>query len=1211
MGISRSSNLLRKITILFVICCCSLSAQAKYSGGTGEPNNPYRISDYNDLYTLADDTNDYDKCFVMTNDIDLDPNLPGRRTLTTALIAPDILSGYPFSGTPFTGHFDGNDFRILNLTIETDGPTDDYIGMFGHIRENGNITNLGLQGASINSTGHYLGALCGYNYYGSISNCYATVSLKGALYSRYLGGLIGYSYDGTITNCNVDGSVNSGRDSTELGGLVGYSSSGNIINCYSTASVTAHDGSAALGGLVGGGYNCIVTNCYATGSVSSGSVATCLGGLLGFNENFLYTCIIFNCYATGYIKAGPGSTLLTLGGLSGSYSLVINSYFLDPNDGGGRDNGIGEPLRDWQMKMETSFFTWEFGNTWKICEGESYPQLVWQKYSGGQGTAQNPYQIQTYCDLYALAEDINDYNKCFIMTADIDLDPALTGRKVLTNALIAPDFLHTFSGTFDGNNFCILNLTIDTEGIGRNDLALFGNIESAVISNIGMENVSVTGGYKSWYLGALGAYNDHGIISNCHATGNITAGWEALFFGGLVGCNYYGTVSNCYSAANVTGEDQSRNIGGLCGDNSYGTISNCYAIGNVTVGSNSKYIGGLCGYNSLGSIRNCYAAGNVDGYAYIGGLCGYNYLGSIINCYSKATVSGDWRVGGLCGENIGYITSCCATGIVTGSVKLGGLCGYNSYGNIINCYATATVMGGSNSEHIGGLCGYNSGSFSNCYSTGTVSGYVDLGGLCGYSDQRCISNCYFLDTSGPDNGYGTPLTDAQMKQQNSFSGWDFNNETANGTSQIWMMPPGEYPDIYYFDESFTQYEFIGQGTELNPYLIYDTCDLGAIWQKPDSHYRMENDIDLSDMTFSTAIVVSFGGTFDGSGYVIRNLNINGGSYLGAFGRMVGQVINLGIQDSSITGGDYSRCLGGLCAENYKGSINNCYVIGNMAGGRYSRNLGGLCGTNAEGNISYCYTKGNLTHQGHTSFANLGGLCGNNSGGTITNSYSTANVSGEYISSNLGGLCGSNTRDGIITECYSTGSVNGYRYLGGLCGDNWLGGDISNCYARGIVNGDDYIGGLCGRNYESSITNCYSTGSVNGDSYLGGFCGYSVNGIFSSCYFLYTSGPSNGNGKPRTDSELKQQDNFINWDFNDIWDICENQNYPRLQWLIPIADLICPDGVNFIDYAFFTDRWMDQNCDLLNDYCQGTDLDQLGTVDIVDFRIFADNWLRSF
>jgi hypothetical protein len=80
----------------------------------------------------------------------------------------------------------------------------------------------------------------------------------------------------------------------------------------------------------------------------------------------------------------------------------------------------------------------------------------------------------------------------------------------------------------------------------------------------------------------------------------------------------------------------------------------------------------------------------------------------------------------------------------------------------------------------------NGGSISNCYSTGAVSGYYDVGGLVGYNDGS-ISGCYFLDTSGPDNGYGTPLTDEEMKQQSNFVGWDFTNETANGTNDYWRM----------------------------------------------------------------------------------------------------------------------------------------------------------------------------------------------------------------------------------------------------------------------------------------------------------------------------------------------------------------------------------------------------------------------------------------
>ncbi|MFZ0033461.1 MAG: hypothetical protein WAK60_00555, partial [Sedimentisphaerales bacterium] len=77
------------------------------------------------------------------------------------------------------------------------------------------------------------------------------------------------------------------------------------------------------------------------------------------------------------------------------------------------------------------------------------------------------------------------------------------------------------------------------------------------------------------------------------------------------------------------------------------------------------------------------------------------------------------------------------------------------------------------------------------YSTGAVSGSWGVGGLVGYKSSTyppgSISGCYFLITSGPDNGYGEPLTDEQMKQQGSFVGWDFVGETANGTEDIWRM----------------------------------------------------------------------------------------------------------------------------------------------------------------------------------------------------------------------------------------------------------------------------------------------------------------------------------------------------------------------------------------------------------------------------------------
>jgi hypothetical protein len=436
-------------------------------------------------------------------------------------------------------------------------------------------------------------------------------------------------------------------------------------------------------------------------------------------------------------------------------------------------------------------------------------------YSGGSGTAEDPYQIADANDLLALAADTNDYSKYFILTADVNLQ-----GQVFTTAIIAADTIPgypfqgtAFTGTFDGDGHKITNLTINDNGAGNDYLGLFGYV-SGEIKNLGLENFAVSGSIGSQYVGGL-VGNNGGNISNCDSTGAITGEANSIDLGGLVGSNS-GGISNCYSTGAVSGGDNSGSLGGLVGNNG-GTISNCYSTGAVTGGNNSHELGGLVGENYSGTLTSCYATGSVSGYDVVGGLVGWN-LGSTSNCYSTGVVSGSsgsYDVGGLAGRNQGNISNCYSTGVVSGDSCVGGLVGGNwggsisqcystgavsgpsgswavgglvgnntSYGSISNCYSTGAVSG---SSYVGGLVGLNNygGSISNCYSTGTVSGYQYVGGLVGNNGGTIY--CYFLDTSGPDNGNGEPLDDIQMKQQASFVGWDFVGETANGTEDIWRM----------------------------------------------------------------------------------------------------------------------------------------------------------------------------------------------------------------------------------------------------------------------------------------------------------------------------------------------------------------------------------------------------------------------------------------
>jgi hypothetical protein len=77
------------ITTIVLVFTVVSATQAQYSGGTGDPNDPYQIATAEDLMLLGETPKDYDKHFILTADIDLDPNLPGLKVFDKAVIAPD------------------------------------------------------------------------------------------------------------------------------------------------------------------------------------------------------------------------------------------------------------------------------------------------------------------------------------------------------------------------------------------------------------------------------------------------------------------------------------------------------------------------------------------------------------------------------------------------------------------------------------------------------------------------------------------------------------------------------------------------------------------------------------------------------------------------------------------------------------------------------------------------------------------------------------------------------------------------------------------------------------------------------------------------------------------------------------------------------------------------------------------------------------------
>ena len=151
---------MRAALVTLTMCLLALPANAKYSGGTGEPNDPYQIATAADLIALGETPEDYDKHFILTADIDLDPNLPGRKVFDKAVIAPaSNVDVSPWvEGTPFKGVFDGDGRKISHLTI-VGGYRVYGLGLFGRLESGAEVRNLRVADVNVVGSSRYIGAL--------------------------------------------------------------------------------------------------------------------------------------------------------------------------------------------------------------------------------------------------------------------------------------------------------------------------------------------------------------------------------------------------------------------------------------------------------------------------------------------------------------------------------------------------------------------------------------------------------------------------------------------------------------------------------------------------------------------------------------------------------------------------------------------------------------------------------------------------------------------------------------------------------------------------------------------------------------------------------------------------------------------------------------------------------------------------------------------
>jgi len=238
--------------------------------GDGSKDAVYEISNAGQLYwfaglvngSLSGVTQNTSANVVLTADIVVNENvLKPDGTLNEGTFKEWTPIGIYFYKS-YGGLFDGQNHTISGLYFSQGDKM--YLGLFGI--NAGKISNVGILDSYFCGKVS-VGGVCGYNFEGTITNCYNAGSVSGT--ENYVGGVSGDNSQGIITNCYNVGSV-SGAENCYVGGVSGENYNGTIANCYNAGSVSGTE-DCYVGGVSGENDNGTITNCYYDSTIYTGN----------------------------------------------------------------------------------------------------------------------------------------------------------------------------------------------------------------------------------------------------------------------------------------------------------------------------------------------------------------------------------------------------------------------------------------------------------------------------------------------------------------------------------------------------------------------------------------------------------------------------------------------------------------------------------------------------------------------------------------------------------------------------------------------------------------------------------------------------------------------------------------------------------------------------------------------------------------------------
>ncbi|MBO4740836.1 MAG: hypothetical protein J5605_04235, partial [Bacteroidales bacterium] len=674
-----------------------------FCGGSGTQADPYLICNPKALDTLAQLVNIGVNCaglyFKVTQDLDMSGYSPWTPIGAMA-------------STPFSGHFDGNNKTISNITINR---TTDYQGLFGYVVGPSNIDKADIHHLTLRgsiSGGSYTGGIVGYATYTNLRNLKNYANIGGS-YS-YHGGIAGYNYYYCrIDNCENYGTVvGSGYTGGITGGQYYYSSIRNSKNYGDITTSSYYNGGIS-------GYNYYydtIVNCINTGNVSGTSYY--IGGIAGYKYYYGY---IQNCENRGDVTGSYG-----LGGIVGyMYSQQFIQNCTNSGDVTGTSYYIGGIAGYYYSGNSTLTSVYEIRNctnrgdvsgTYYIGGISGYSGYCRLRFCNNYGAVTSSSYgtggIAGYMYYYGLVSGCNNYG---------DVTSTYNGTTIASATYGTGGIVGSFNyGTTVSNTY-----TIDS-------CNNYGDVTSAAYMTGGIV------GESYYYTGSTRKCNNYGNVRGTNYVGGITGFHQGT---STSTASYAPYILSCANAGNVSGTDY---VGGIVGRNGYTTSGyNAYTQECVNIGSVSgtNYVGGICGYNYGYSsypsyVRGCLNAGSVTATNYAGGICGYTYSTSY--AYTQYNI------------NAGYLQC-------SGTYK-GGVDGYSyaptgSYYDTLMCPMPNWYYSNNNASYAKRTSYLTSGSFnpSATYFTAEAGMYPRPTTLLNNTIAILAATPVFLDETNPTN----------------------------------------------------------------------------------------------------------------------------------------------------------------------------------------------------------------------------------------------------------------------------------------------------------------------------------------------------------------------------------------------------------------------------------------------------------------------------